>query len=262
MTLTSSTSSCSRCSNTVIESDETCEDSDYLNGDGCSSSCILETDHAWNCNSTSPWTCTYCGDGLTLNTEECDPGGSGTITGCVSCVLSDLYQCTGSTCTYTCGTGGYQPAYNENCDDNNVNINDGCTNCVIDSGYTCTNTIGATSSCAQTCGNGAVEATEACDDHNTANGDGCNSNCVVENMFDCTTLFPNGTSNCISTCGNSQYQPAKTEGCDDGNTTPNDGCSSTCTIETANYGCNNTAGAKSVCYKLCSDGTYNSSRGE
>ena len=264
VSLVSSTSSCSRCKNSEIESGETCEDIDYSNGDGCSSSCILEIDHAWNCDSSTPFTCTYCGDGLTLNAEECDPGGTGTITGCASCVVSNLYQCSGSpsTCTYTCGTGGYQPTKGEACDDNNNAINDGCTNCVIDAGYTCTGTAGSASSCAQTCGDGDVDLGEACDDHNTANNDGCNSNCAVENMFDCSTLYPNGTSNCISTCGNSIFQSGKSEGCDDGNTSPGDGCSSTCTIETADYGCNNTAGAKSICFKLCSDGTYNSSRGE
>ena len=38
----------------------------------------------------------------------------------------------------------------------------------------------------QACGNGAVEAPEACDDSNTANGDGCSSTCTIEAGWTCT----------------------------------------------------------------------------
>lgn len=120
------------------------------NGDGCSSSCIVETDHAWQCLQVSPFTCTYCGDGLIVGTEECDPGGTGTITGCNSCVVSTMYTCTTpgpSTCTSTCGVDGYQPSKGEACDDNNAVSSDGCTNCVVDASYSCSSTIGSASTC-------------------------------------------------------------------------------------------------------------------
>ena len=64
---------------------------------------------------------------------------------------------------------------------------------------------------AQTCGNGAVEAGEACDDGNIANGDGCSSVCEI---------LP---------CGNGQVEGG--EQCDDGNNDDGDGCNSFCQSE-------------------------------
>jgi cysteine-rich repeat protein len=61
---------------------------------------------------------------------------------------------------------------------------------------------------AATCGNGALDGPEQCDDGNAVDGDGCDSNCTV-------TSCGNG----IETAG---------EDCDDGNTANGDGCPSTC----------------------------------
>lgn len=49
-------------------------------------------------------------------------------------------------------------------------------------------------------------------------------------------------------CGNGVLAPSET--CDDGNTTPGDGCSATCTIESG-YTC---PGAPSACATICGDG--------
>ena len=62
------------------------------------------------------------------------------------------------------------------------------------------------------CGNGRVEAGEACDDGNTADGDGCSASCSIEPR-----------------CGNGRVEPP--EQCDDGNTTSGDGCSASCVNE-------------------------------
>src|SRR3989442_14828187 len=62
-----------------------------------------------------------------------------------------------------------------------------------------------------TCGNGAVEPPEVCDDGNLVDGDGCDSNCT-----------PTGCGNGIVTTG---------EECDDGNTESGDCCSATCVNE-------------------------------
>ncbi len=59
-----------------------------------------------------------------------------------------------------------------------------------------------------TCGNGAIDGIEACDDGNAVDGDGCDSNCT-----------PTG-------CGNGVRSAP--EECDDGNTVDGDGCPSTC----------------------------------
>lgn len=61
------------------------------------------------------------------------------------------------------------------------------------------------------CGNGLVEAPEACDDGNLVDGDGCDSNCT-----------PTGCGNGVVTIG---------EECDDGNTVPGDCCSALCVSE-------------------------------
>ena len=58
---------------------------------------------------STPFTCTYCGDGLIVSSlEECDWGAS-VDPGCVNCVVTDLYYCPsdGSVCTDTCGVNGY-----------------------------------------------------------------------------------------------------------------------------------------------------------
>ena len=36
------------------------------------------------------------------------------------------------------------------------------------------------------CGNGVLDAGEACEDGNTTNGDGCDDTCAIESGWDCT----------------------------------------------------------------------------
>lgn len=61
------------------------------------------------------------------------------------------------------------------------------------------------------CGNGAVEAAEACDDGNTVGGDGCSADCLSD-----------------ESCGNGTQDTAAGEVCDDGNTVAGDGCGASC----------------------------------
>jgi cysteine-rich repeat protein len=63
------------------------------------------------------------------------------------------------------------------------------------------------------CGNGKLELGEACDDGNHADGDGCSANCTIE----------------VPVCGNGKLEG--NEACDDGNYADGDGCSANCTIE-------------------------------
>ena len=67
------------------------------------------------------------------------------------------------------------------------------------------------------CGNGILEAGEACDDGNTAAGDGCSATCTIE---------PPPPP---PVCGNGILEAG--EDCDDGNNSDGDGCSATCCIE-------------------------------
>lgn len=68
------------------------------------------------------------------------------------------------------------------------------------------------------CGDGTLDAGEACDDGNNADGDGCSANCTVE-----------------AYCGDGTLDPG--EQCDDGNNANGDGCSALCAIEGGGEGC-------------------------
>ncbi len=68
------------------------------------------------------------------------------------------------------------------------------------------------------CGDGTLDAGEACDDGNNIDGDGCSANCTVEAF-----------------CGDGTLDPG--EQCDDGNTVNGDGCSALCSNEGGGEGC-------------------------
>ena len=107
-----------------------------------------------------------------------------------------------------------------------------CMNCVngfIYDGLGCTCTSGnqiiGQSCVGPTCGNGAIEKEETCDDGNINNNDGCSSACLIESGFFCR----NASELCSqSVCGDSMINGG--ELCDDGNTFNGDGCSSICLI--------------------------------
>ena len=61
------------------------------------------------------------------------------------------------------------------------------------------------------CGDGVLQAGEACDDGNVLGGDGCSLDCGSD-----------------ETCGNGVADAPAGEACDDGNTTDGDGCSADC----------------------------------
>ncbi len=117
------------------------------------------------------------------------------------------------------------------------------------------------------CGNGIREYGEQCDDGNLAEFDGCNENCQVEAGYTCVGVNPD-TCTPLATptpaptatptptpfvgCGDGVRDicdvvkgqggiprilpPCVPEECDDGNTTPGDGCDATCTVEEG-WGC-------------------------
>jgi cysteine-rich repeat protein len=93
------------------------------------------------------------------------------------------------------------------------------------------------------CGDGVLEAGEACDDGNGNPGDGCSSTCNLEVGWNCTTPAA-GRSTCTPNCGDGMVVGG--EVCDDGNTTAGDGCSPSCLVETG-WECH---GAPSVCTAL------------
>ena len=98
--------------------------------------------------------------------------------------------------------------------------------------------------CAPVCGNGAVDAGEACDDGGESAT--CNDDCTAAVCGDgkinataneaCDDGGESATcnANCtVSACGDGQINGTAGETCDDGNTDDGDGCSATCQSEAA-----------------------------
>jgi cysteine-rich repeat protein len=96
------------------------------------------------------------------------------------------------------------------------------------------------------CGDGKVNKTagEQCDDSNAVSGDGCSADCklefcgdgIVNNGEACDRALTPSTCNLdctISMCGDGKLNTVAVipEQCDDGNTSPNDGCSPLCQFE-------------------------------
>ena len=229
------------CGDGTREDPEECDDSNTVDGDGCTALCVLE----------------ICGDNITNNTdEECDDGntvnddgctntcmlpacGDGIVNGTDECEDGNLLN--GDGCSDTCqvepfcGDGVVEGT--EQCDDNNTTDGDGCSS-------TCQTEAQAV------CGDGVVEGTEQCDDNNTTDGDGCSSTCqteaqavcgdgVVEGAEQCDDNNTTDGDGCSATCEDEAAPPACGDGtvdpgeaCDDGNTTSGDGCSATCADET------------------------------
>jgi len=128
------------CGNGRLESDESCDDGDLNDGDGCNSNCRLES--GYQCSSTEPSVCnTSCGDMIQAGDEECDNYGS---EGCDdTCHVVKGWHCGGGVPTpcyrveqSVCGDG--LTAIDEECDKQDNGI--GCdTNCHVQSGWTCNN---------------------------------------------------------------------------------------------------------------------------
>ncbi len=231
---------------------------------GCLASC--EIVQGWTCPGPNQ-ACTkdaFCGDGVVSSIlgEQCDDGTNDGAHGCdVDCKRLTGWKCptTGGVCVVDlyCGNGTVDAG--EQCDDHNFKNYDGCdSTCFKESGWTCPATGG---SCERMCGNGKLDPGETCDDSNILSGDGCSgpcskstcpAPCTVEQNYTCSTV---GQS-CLFTppppppqCGNGKIETG--EGCDDGNASGGDGCSSICVVETG-WKCN--AQNTPCVAKQCGDG--------
>ncbi|GHG81888.1 DUF4215 domain-containing protein [Comamonas sp. JC664] len=223
------------CGDGVRAGTEACDDGNTVNGDGCSNTCAVEP--GWSCPGTGTVCFNTCGNGTVDSGEACDDGNTTNGDGCsANCRVENGYACSGapSTCTTTCGDG--VRVGGEACDDGNLENGDGCSSrCLLEDGQSC-NASGVcesgvcspdTNTCVTpgSCGNGALDEGEHCDDGNTLAGDGCSPGCAIEAGYGCT-----GTpSVCAVTCGDGIK--ANSEACDDGNTANGDGCSATCQVE-------------------------------
>ncbi|MDP6944895.1 MAG: lamin tail domain-containing protein, partial [Myxococcota bacterium] len=163
------------CGDGVWDPDEGCDDGNLQGGDACTASCEPPAS---------------CGDGVIDGLEVCDDGLQN----------SDLEPgaCRTDCQPARCGDGVVDPV--ETCDDGNFDPSDGCeATCTLSPDEDADGVPDAVDVCPQVadpaqldtdgdglgdacdtpvCGNGAVEADEACDDGNPFSGDGCSSTCL------------------------------------------------------------------------------------
>jgi len=247
-----------------VAGNETCDDGNTTDGDGCSSTCGIE--EGWNCTTSPVFGTTsckeVCGNKAKTSGESCDDGNTAAGDGCsVECTVEIGYNCSGGspttsdTCSTTCGDGKQAGA--EACDDSNTAAGDGCSDeCAVECGFVCGGS--APQLCHTVCGDGIFAGNEVCDDNNTISGDGCNSTCAKESGWNCTTTTECGQTSCVAICGDGEKVGA--ERCDDGNTVSGDGCSNTCAVD-CGYNCSNPNGADqaSVCAESCGDSVVTTS---
>ena len=181
------------CGDGTRDTDEACDDGNYLSGDGCSEMCTIEPGYI--CVSTGyRWSqcMLMCGDGTKDAGEACDDGNDVNGDGCSeTCTIEQGFTCSleptgNSKCTTFCGDG-FKTGF-EACDDGNDVSGEGCSeDCTVESGYSCVDNGQGQSVCSLgvVCGDGTKDASEPCDDGNTGNGDGCSDTCTVESGYEC-----------------------------------------------------------------------------
>jgi len=230
---------------------EQCDDDNGSNLDGCLNNCAAAT----------------CGDGYTqAGEEECDDGVALCFGGydvgeicttdadcrgvCAAGTVNPGAPCSQALDVAACGNPGTCTMAGAVCSIAGNNNDQGANDCRSDCQL-------------WFCGDGILDAGEACDDGNTVSTDACKANCT------------------LNVCGDGVVK-AGVEKCDDGNLVANDGCSPTCFVEGCGdgvvevgeqcdpqvFGTNppvplETAGCDTDCtFAACYDGTTNATAGE
>jgi cysteine-rich repeat protein len=120
----------SLCGNNVVEPNETCDDGNLVDGDGCDSNCTV----------------TACGNGVLTAGEACDDGNTSNTDAC-------LDTCVAASCN-----DGFVHAGVESCEDGNTNPGDGCSAaCAGEPGFQCTSAVPAVCSPAEDICNDGVD---------------------------------------------------------------------------------------------------------
>lgn len=220
----------SPCGNTFLNANEECDDGNTRNGDGCSSTCQLETEDPQVCSANTECSSGSCTEGKCTCTSESQ--------------CSQNSRCIGGVCTQPtvrlvaaasiCGNGTLENG--EECDDSNRRDNDGCsTECLLEIGicgdgivqkllgeqceqvshdktlpYSCVRCRFVSSSC----GDGKIDPGEECD-AGTLNSTQPDANCRPDCSF--------------GRCGDAVQDAS--ELCDDGNRVSGDGCDRFCRTE-------------------------------
>ncbi len=201
----------------------------FVDGDGC---CPAGGDATVDADCPA-----VCDNGVVEPTETCDPSAT-CPTACDdgSACTTDTLTGSAATCDAACA---FDPIVA-------CASGDGCcpTGC----------TVASDADCSAVCGNGVIDTGETCDPPATCpsscdDGVACTTDSMSGSAANCNVACtftpivapapgdgccPPGAnaltdSDCAPACGNSAVEPPET--CDDGNTTPGDGCSATCQTE-------------------------------
>ncbi|MDI1447487.1 DUF4215 domain-containing protein [Polyangium sp. 6x1] len=236
------------CGDGVVEGEETCDDGNTTDGDGCNATCT--SDESCGNGTVDAATGEACDDGNTTDGDGCNATcssnescGNGIVDAAAGEACDDGNTTDGDGCNATCtsnescGNGIVDAASGEVCDDGNTMAGDGCN-------ATCTSN--------EVCGNGIVDVAtgEACDDGNTTSGDGCQATCALpscgDGVLDAGEICDDGntiggdgcSASCGSNevCGNGTIDMAAGEACDDGNTVDGDGCQAHCALPSCGDG--------------------------
>jgi fibro-slime domain-containing protein len=208
------------CGDGALNDDEQCDDGGTEPGDGCSSNClVVEQGYACPTPGSRCEQAAICGDALLLLDETCDDGNLVSGDGCTqTCQLEADFGCPvpGEPCvsTVVCGDGLVSGA--EACDDGNAAADDGCSaSCQTEEGWSCPI---AGARCVPLCGDGLLRGLEQCD-VGPQTSEGCSDTCGLEDGFVCNVP---GEACQLTVCGNELAEGS--EGCDDDNDRPFDGC--------------------------------------
>lgn len=205
------------CGNAARTHDEACDDGNAVGGDGCTTSCTIEPGYRPG-TTGEPSVVPICGDGLLVGSETCDDGGRG---GCdARCSASNPgYACINQSgvteCRRPCGNAIIDDG--EECDageQNGDGPDAGCSSiCTLKQGFRAGGE--GEPPVIAVCGDGIVVGNETCD------GDAFHSQvpaCDAGGARTCVSCQAD-TAGCF---GNGAV--GEGEECDDGNTSPGDGC--------------------------------------
>ena len=224
-----------------------CDDGNSINGDGWSSSCSIEA--GWSCsggNSSTKDTCIdYWGDGVKYGSVSTSWDDGNVINNdgwSSSWSIETGWTWSGGTSTTPdlwteiWGDGKRFNLISTYWDDGNLTSNDGWdSSCQVETGWTWS---GGTSLNKDTWidiwgdSKKYTSSSSFWDDGNTASNDGWSSTWVIESGWICSGGTPTNKDTCTEIWGDSKRFNSISTYWDDGNLINNDGCDSSCNVET------------------------------